>query len=175
MRCSLFAWSHFRTENRLPPRIKSGAGFFLKMLWLGRPFPRGAGMDRERVHAAFELARQRLVYHSVALDPALSFECLGHDIDPEMGLAARPMPGMPEVLVRFIDHLETFGGESQRQLLRDQIAPRHGLRIWGSRAGRSMADRESRKKGPIALVKSVVPQFEFAAVRLRASYSSATV
>src|SRR5712692_4186507 len=129
MRCSLFAWSHFRTENRLPPRIKSGAGFFLKMLWLGRPFPRGAGMDRERVHAAFELARQRLVYHSVALDPALSFECLGHDIDPEMGLDARPMPGMPEVLVRFIDHLETFGGESQRQLLRDQIAPCHGLRI----------------------------------------------
>src|SRR5216684_5197835 len=28
MRSSLFAWSHFRTENRFPPRIKSGAGFF---------------------------------------------------------------------------------------------------------------------------------------------------
>src|SRR5229473_3986539 len=28
MRASFFAWSHFRTENRFPPRIKSGAGFF---------------------------------------------------------------------------------------------------------------------------------------------------
>ncbi len=31
----LFAWSHFRTENRFPPRLKSGAGFFLKMLSRG--------------------------------------------------------------------------------------------------------------------------------------------
>src|SRR5713101_7232093 len=31
--CALFfERSHFRTENRFPPRIKSGAGIFLKML-----------------------------------------------------------------------------------------------------------------------------------------------
>jgi hypothetical protein len=29
---SVLTLSHFRTENRIPPPIKSGAGFFLKML-----------------------------------------------------------------------------------------------------------------------------------------------
>ncbi len=42
LRCSFSALSHFRTENRFPPRIriKSGAGFFLKML---QPRKRSAG------------------------------------------------------------------------------------------------------------------------------------
>jgi hypothetical protein len=29
-RSSIFALPHFRAENRLPPGLKSGAGFFLK-------------------------------------------------------------------------------------------------------------------------------------------------
>jgi hypothetical protein len=29
---SFLACPHFRTENQIPPPIKSGAGFFLKML-----------------------------------------------------------------------------------------------------------------------------------------------
>src|SRR5258708_17629396 len=32
MRSGFLRMSHFRTENRFPPRIKSGAGFFLDML-----------------------------------------------------------------------------------------------------------------------------------------------
>src|SRR5258708_38945029 len=32
MRSGFLRMSHFRTENRFPPRIKSGAGFFLEML-----------------------------------------------------------------------------------------------------------------------------------------------
>src|SRR5262245_34281606 len=32
-----YRWSHFLTENRSPPRIKCGAGFFVKMLHCDRP------------------------------------------------------------------------------------------------------------------------------------------
>ncbi len=33
MRSRFFTFIALSTENRFPPRIKSGAGFFLKMLW----------------------------------------------------------------------------------------------------------------------------------------------
>jgi hypothetical protein len=70
-------------------------------------------MDGERVDAFGELARQRLVDDAMALDPALPFEDLSHDIDPEMGLAAWPVPGMTLMLVGFIDHPQALGGESR--------------------------------------------------------------
>jgi hypothetical protein len=70
-------------------------------------------MDGERVDAFGELARQRLVDHAMALDPALPFEGPSHDIDPEMGLAARPVPGMALMLVGFIDHPQALGVESR--------------------------------------------------------------
>src|SRR5215467_11207706 len=53
-----------------------------------------------------------LIDHPVALDPALSFERLRHDINPKMRFSARPMPGMAFVLVRFIDNADGFRGES---------------------------------------------------------------
>src|SRR5262245_38117164 len=64
----------------------------------------------------------------MALEPALSFERVRHDIDSEMGLAARPVAGMPDVLMRFVNYVEAFGGESGRQLLHDEIAGCHGVR-----------------------------------------------
>ena len=46
------------------------------------------------MHAACEFRGQRRIYHAVAIDPALPFEGLRHDIDAEVRLAARPMAGM---------------------------------------------------------------------------------
>ena len=77
------------------------------------------------MHPARELAGQRLIDHAVALEPALPFEGIGHDIHPEMRLPAGPGPGVALVPVRFIQHFEAFGGESRRLLLRDQIAGGH--------------------------------------------------
>ena len=97
-------------------------------------FARRRRMDGERVDAFGELARQRLVDHAMALDPALPFEGLSHDINPEMGLAARPVPGMALMLVGFIDHAQAFRCESLRQLLRDDVGGSHRFRL-GSRSG----------------------------------------
>src|SRR5882724_6929509 len=72
----------------------------------------------------------------MTLEPALSFERLRHDINSEMGLAARPVAGMPDVLMGFVHHVETFRGESCRQLLRDEIAGCHGVGLPGAFSGK---------------------------------------
>lgn len=46
------------------------------------------------MHAAPEFRSQRRINHTVALDPALSFEGGRHNIYPEMSFAARPVAGM---------------------------------------------------------------------------------
>ena len=58
-----------------------------------------AGVDRERMHAAGEFIRKRRIDHPVLLDPALSPKYLGHDVDPEMGFATWPAPGVAGVLM----------------------------------------------------------------------------
>ena len=70
-------------------------------------------MNRQRVHAALELARQRRVDHAVALDPALSAEGFRHDIESEMGLAARPVSGMALVVMGFILDTQALRRESR--------------------------------------------------------------
>jgi hypothetical protein len=96
---------------------------------LGRALAGRRGMDGESVDAALELAAKRLVDHAVALEPALPAEHLGHDIDPEMSFSTRPVSGVPDVLVGFVQHPDALGRESLGQLLRDEIAPRHAPRI----------------------------------------------
>ncbi len=48
--------------------------------------------------AAGELTVKYGIDHAMALDPALSAERLRHDIDPEMGLSARPVAGVALML-----------------------------------------------------------------------------
>jgi len=83
-------------------------------------------MDGERVDAAGKLARQGGVNHPVAFEPALPAKGFRHDIKPEMGLAARPMPGMAFMPMRFILNMQALGRESLAQLFRDQILGSHG-------------------------------------------------
>src|SRR6185312_9705982 len=88
---------------------------------LDAAFPRGAGVDRQRVDAACEFAGKRLVDHAVALDPALSAERLRHDVDPEMGLPARPMAGVALMPMRFIDHVEALRRKRGGKLFGDLV------------------------------------------------------
>jgi hypothetical protein len=50
--------------------------------------------NRQRVNGACEFRGERRVNHAVALDPALPFEGIRYNIDPEMRLAAGPVAGM---------------------------------------------------------------------------------
>jgi hypothetical protein len=56
-------------------------------------------MDRQRMDAARKLRCQQLINHAVAFEPALPAERLRHNIDPEMGLAARPVAGVAFVVL----------------------------------------------------------------------------
>jgi hypothetical protein len=86
-------------------------------------------VDGERVHAAREVIRKNCINHAVAFDPGLTFEGVRHDMNPEMGLAARPGPGMAFMLVRFVHHVEALRHESLGQLLCDEIGGPHAVRI----------------------------------------------
>ena len=118
----------------------------------GAAFTRRRGVNRERVDAACELADKRFVNHAVALEPALPAERLRHDIHPEMSLPALAMSGMPSVLVGFVHHVEARGSESLGQLLRDEIAPCHDVRI--AAVGPAGQCRLTARKRANALVKT---------------------
>ena len=46
------------------------------------------------MHGTLEFAGQCRIYHAVALDSALPFEGIRHNMHTEVRLAAGPMPGM---------------------------------------------------------------------------------
>ena len=71
------------------------------------------------MNAACEFGREQLINHAVTFEPGLSFEGIRHDINAEVSLSARPMPGMALMLMRFIQHFEALRRESLGQLLCD--------------------------------------------------------
>ena len=110
-------------------------------------------MDGKRVHAAGKFPRKRRINHAVALNPGLPFERVSHDINPEMGLPAWPVPSMARMLVRFILHLEALGLESLGQLPRDEIGGLHAARVKRRQpAGQWL---KSRRIGPVASLSSL--------------------
>ena len=74
----------------------------------------------------------------MALDPALPFERLRHDIYPEMRLAARPVARVALMQMGFVGDIEAFGRESFAQLLCDVIFCGHDLRNIVRYSPRSM-------------------------------------
>ena len=82
-------------------------------------------MNRERVYGTGEFARKRRVYHAVTIDAALPLEGLRHNMDPEMRLAARPVPRVSLMEMGFVLDLEALGQESFAQLVRDNLPGRH--------------------------------------------------
>lgn len=100
-------------------------------------------MDGKRVDPGREFTRQCLIDHPVTFEPALSLECLRHDINPEMGLPAWPMSGMALVLMGFVNNPDALGRESLSQLSCDDLLHAHSLPLVAERP----ADcRESHKK-----------------------------
>ena len=63
----------------------------------------------------------------MTFDAAFAAESVRYDGDPEMGFAARTVAGMTGVLVGFVNHIEALRCESLGQLVRDEIAGRHGI------------------------------------------------
>ncbi len=86
------------------------------------------GVDGQRVNATSEFRRQQRIYHAMAVDPALPFERIRHNMYPEMGFAARPVAGMTFMQMRFVDDVEAFGMESLPQLMCDVIFGCHDMR-----------------------------------------------
>src|SRR5262249_59610252 len=70
-----------------------------------------------------------------------------------MRLPALAMSGMPDVLMGLVHHVEARGSKSLGQLLRDEIAPCHGVRIAGG-AGAGQC-RVTAGKSANALVKTL--------------------
>ena len=93
----------------------------------GAALARRGGVNRECVDAAREFRGERRIDHAMAFEPALSLERLRHDIDPEMGLPARPVSGMAFVSVGFVLHLQALRREGVGQLTRDNIGGSHAL------------------------------------------------
>jgi hypothetical protein len=65
----------------------------------------------------------------MALDAALSFERLSHNIHSEMGFPARSMSRVPLVLVGFVHHPEAVGSEGLGQLSGDELLHAHGQNL----------------------------------------------
>lgn len=63
-----------------------------------------------------EFGGKRFIDHAMTRDPALPSERVGHDINPEMRLSTRPMPGMAFVLMGFIKHSQAKRSERVREL-----------------------------------------------------------
>ena len=82
-------------------------------------------MNGQRMHAALKLARQRRINHAMALDPALSAEGFRHDIESEMGFAARAVSSMALVVMGFILDTQALRRKRRSQLCRNNIVHSH--------------------------------------------------
>jgi len=83
------------------------------------------GMDRQRVHAVAQLVHKCGIDHAMAVEPALPPEGFRYDMNPEMGLAARPVSGMAFVLVGLVDHREALRRKGCGKLLFDRFFDAH--------------------------------------------------
>jgi hypothetical protein len=114
-------------------------------------------MDGERVNTARKFIRKATVDHTVALQPGLPFEGLRHDINAEMRLPARAVPGMAFMLVGFVHHFDALRRESLGQLLCDQIGRLHASRLKdGRRAGQWPLRGEIKQEPLLSSLERVI-------------------
>ncbi len=85
------------------------------------------GMNRQRVHAAGKFRCENLIYQAVALDPALAFEDVCHNMNAEMALAARAMAGMSRMVMRFVLHTQACGRKHVGQFRYNCCVHGHGV------------------------------------------------
>jgi hypothetical protein len=82
-------------------------------------------MDGKRVDAGRQFTGEDFIDHTMALKPALPFEGLRHNIDPEMRLPARSVPTVALMLMRFVYDPDAVRGESFGQLSCDDVLDGH--------------------------------------------------
>jgi hypothetical protein len=134
IKCGIF-WKGSSRLDR-PLRLPAAAGALesagehahissaaLRLAWRG-------WMDGERVDWPCKFLRKNLVDHAVPLDPAPPFKAPGNDIDPEMRLALRPVPGVPGVKMGLVDHPKALRLEGPLQLFLDARFDRHDAAIF---------------------------------------------
>jgi DnaJ-domain-containing protein 1 len=81
------------------------------------------------VDAVLQLLGKDPIHEPLPVDPALAPECLGDDLDPEMGLALGPRAGMPGVAMTLVDDVEAKRGERRGKLgPQGSLNGSHGLR-----------------------------------------------
>ena len=87
------------------------------------------------MHAASKFRGKRLIDHAMAIDAALAFERVRHDIDAEMRFPAFPMSGMSRVLMRLIFYTQGRRRKSIRQFVDDNVVHGHmvDIRVLASR------------------------------------------
>jgi len=85
-------------------------------------------MDCESVNTAGEFARECGVDHTMTLQPALPAKGFRHDIESEMGFAARPVSGVALVVMGFILDAQALRRECRGQLCRNNIVHSHD--VW---------------------------------------------
>ena len=82
-------------------------------------------MDCERVDAAAQFCRERVVDQPVTFNPGLPFERLRHNINAEVRLAPRSMASVSLVLSALIEHAQIVGCEGLVELLNNRISGSH--------------------------------------------------
>ena len=90
---------------------------------------RRARVNGECVDPAGKFARERLVDHPMAIDPALPFEGLRYDMHSVVSFAAGPGARVPGMQVRLICNVETRGSKCPREHFDDSIPPDHSGRL----------------------------------------------
>lgn len=111
-------------------------------------------VDRKRMYAAFQLAGERRVDHAMTFEPALSPEGFCHDIDPVMGLAARPVSGMAFMQMRFVLDMQARRREGGDELGGDDVLHSHDCRSRGAALAIIGYQRQPLRRADLPSVKS---------------------
>ena len=82
-------------------------------------------MNGKGMNAALKLVGECRVDHAMAFKPGLSAKRLRYNIEAEVRLAARPMPGMSLVQVGFVFDVQALGRESRNKLSRYDVLYSH--------------------------------------------------
>jgi hypothetical protein len=89
-------------------------------------------MNGKGMNTTPKLVGECRVDHAVAFKPGLTVERLRYNIEAEVRLAARPMPGMPLVQMGFVFDVQALRRESRDKLSRYNVLHSH---FWSDPVG----------------------------------------
>jgi hypothetical protein len=112
-------------------------------------------MNGKGMNAALKLVGECRVDHAMAFKPGLSAKRLRYNIEAEVRLAARPMPGMSLVQVGFVFDVQALRRESRNKLSRYDVLHSHfQVRSGQARLGDNKALGVMARRADLPAVKS---------------------